>query len=99
MADYDTDRFIGLMTRVAKLEEEFVQCHKRQQQIDIIENSLNKIAMEQAVSNSQIYSALKTAVAIFGIVSTLATGFWVFHNEQTSEIEHQITQNNKVMHP
>jgi hypothetical protein len=98
LADYDTDRFIAIMTRVAKLEEEFVQCHKRQQQIDLIESMINKLSLENAVNSSQIHSALKTTMAILGIVFTLAAGFWSYHNNQTAEIEHQITQNNKVMH-
>ena len=88
---YDTEKLIGLMTRIAKLEEEQIENSRRLQQIDALFDTVSDMRTELSIITVQINSTLKTGLVIFGIVSTMAAGFWTYHNSQTTELQHEIS--------
>ena len=97
MSDFNTDKFLSLMARVARLEEE-ITYNDRDDRIEELFKTVHEINSAMAANNAMIQSSLKTAITILGITFTLISGFWMFHGQQTDEIEREIIKNNRVMH-
>ena len=97
MSDFNTDKFLLLMSRVSRLEEETTYNYERDDKIDQLFKAVHEINTAMASNNAMIQSALKTAVTLIGMFFAIASGIWVYHSSQTAEIQHQVSVNSKML--